>query len=140
MSQEALARRLRVLRAEHGLTLRQVAQLSGVDKVTLLEAEHGRRKPYSTTLAKIAKVYGIPTTELLNLGESAETVGVGKDKDPQSGQVEITKEGGVIRATVTDTSGVTDEVRTKLHTILEAVAAHEMTVEEALPRVVELVA
>jgi transcriptional regulator with XRE-family HTH domain len=61
----SLATRLRVLRAERGLTIRQVAEKSGVDKVTISRIERGERHPYDTTLAKLARAYGVPVEELL---------------------------------------------------------------------------
>jgi len=69
VSHESLARKLRVLRAERGWTLREVFEKSGVDKVTLSFAERGLRKPYSTTLAKLAEVYDVSLKELLDAAD-----------------------------------------------------------------------
>jgi transcriptional regulator with XRE-family HTH domain len=73
--QDTLARKLRVLRAERGLTLREAEQLTGVDKDTLSKIERGLRHPYDVTLSKLAKGYGVPVEELLEepvpLGEFA---------------------------------------------------------------------
>jgi transcriptional regulator with XRE-family HTH domain len=63
--QGTLARKLRVLRAEHGLTLREAEELTGVDKDTLSKIERGLRRPYDVTLSKLAKGYGVPVEELL---------------------------------------------------------------------------
>jgi transcriptional regulator with XRE-family HTH domain len=75
--QSTLARRLRVLRAERGLTLREAEQLTGVDKDTLSKIERGLRHPYDVTLSKLAKGYGVPVEELLEepvpLAEASET-------------------------------------------------------------------
>jgi transcriptional regulator with XRE-family HTH domain len=57
--------RLRVLRAERGLSLRQVEAATGVAKETLSEVERGVRHPYDTTLAKLAKCYDVPLEDLL---------------------------------------------------------------------------
>lgn len=65
--QGSLARRLRVLRAEQGLTLRQAADRVHVRPATLSDIEHGRSQPHDVTLAKIAKGYGVPVEELLAL-------------------------------------------------------------------------
>jgi transcriptional regulator with XRE-family HTH domain len=65
----SLPTKLRVLRAERGLTLRDAERLTGVDKDTLSKIERGRRDPQDITLAKIAKGYGVPVEELL--GEPA---------------------------------------------------------------------
>jgi transcriptional regulator with XRE-family HTH domain len=63
--QDTLARKLRVLRAERGLTLREAEELTGVDKDTLSKIERGLRHPYDVTLSKLAKGYGVPVEELL---------------------------------------------------------------------------
>src|SRR5215203_6620825 len=62
---ESLATKLRVLRAERGLTVRQVAELSGVAKETISQIERGERHPYDRTLAKLAHAYDVPVEELL---------------------------------------------------------------------------
>src|SRR5919112_2825291 len=61
----SLSTKLRVLRVERGLTLRDAEQLTGVDKDTLSKIERGRRHPHDVTLAKIADGYGVPVEELL---------------------------------------------------------------------------
>jgi transcriptional regulator with XRE-family HTH domain len=58
MVQGSLAHKLRVLRAERGLTLREAASLTGVAKETISDIERGLRHPHDPTLAKIAKGYG----------------------------------------------------------------------------------
>lgn len=62
-----LARRLRVLRAERGLTLTSAAERIGIERKTLSDLEHGKRHPYEPTLAKIARGYGIGVEELIDL-------------------------------------------------------------------------
>jgi transcriptional regulator with XRE-family HTH domain len=64
MMQGSLAARLRVLRAERGLTLREAASLTGVAKETISDIERGLRHPHDPTVAKIAKGYGVPVEEL----------------------------------------------------------------------------
>ena len=61
----SLPTRLRVLRAERGLTLRDAEHQTGVDKDTLSKIERGVRHPHDVTLAKIAKGYGVPVEDLL---------------------------------------------------------------------------
>jgi transcriptional regulator with XRE-family HTH domain len=61
----SLPTRLRVLRAERGLTLRDAEHETGVDKDTLSKIERGLRHPHDVTLAKIAKGYGVPVEDLL---------------------------------------------------------------------------
>jgi transcriptional regulator with XRE-family HTH domain len=65
LMQGSLATKLRVMRAERGLTLRQAAPRLGVRPGTLSELERGARHPHDLTLAKIAKGYGVPVEELL---------------------------------------------------------------------------
>jgi transcriptional regulator with XRE-family HTH domain len=65
MVQGSLAHKLRVLRAERGLTLREAASLTGVAKETISDIERSLRHPHDPTIAKIAKGYGVPVDELL---------------------------------------------------------------------------
>ena len=65
MMQESLARKLRVLRAERGITLQEAEELTGVTRETLGALEHGQRGAYTNTLQKIADGYGITVGELL---------------------------------------------------------------------------
>jgi transcriptional regulator with XRE-family HTH domain len=63
--QGSLARKLRVLRAERGLTLRQAAEQAGVRPGTLSELERGLHRPHDITLSRVAKGYGVPVEDLL---------------------------------------------------------------------------
>jgi transcriptional regulator with XRE-family HTH domain len=65
MMQGSLPTRLRVLRAERGLTLREAAALTDVRPGTLSDLERGVRHPHDVTLSRIAKGYGVPVEELL---------------------------------------------------------------------------
>jgi transcriptional regulator with XRE-family HTH domain len=65
MKQTSLGRKLRVLRAERGLTLREASSLTGVTKETISGLERGIRHPHDVTLAKLADGYGVPVEELL---------------------------------------------------------------------------
>jgi transcriptional regulator with XRE-family HTH domain len=65
MMQTSLGRKMRLLRAKRGLTLRSAADLCGVTKETLSALERGTREPHDPTLAKIAKGYGVPVEELI---------------------------------------------------------------------------
>jgi transcriptional regulator with XRE-family HTH domain len=65
MMQESLAERLRVLRAQRGMTLLEAAAKTGVGRDTLSDLERGRRHPVMPTLAKIARGYGVPVEDLL---------------------------------------------------------------------------
>src|SRR5215208_3676863 len=69
MMQGSLAMRLRVLRAERGLSLTEAAERAGIQRQTLALLERGERHPHNPTLAKIAKGYGVPVEELLRREE-----------------------------------------------------------------------
>jgi transcriptional regulator with XRE-family HTH domain len=87
MMQGSLAMRLRVLRAERGLSLTEAAERAGIQRQTLALLERGERHPHDPTLAKIAKGYGVPVDELLE-----EPVPAGKAEAPpeQAGQNALT--------------------------------------------------
>src|SRR5215210_5616804 len=74
MMQGSLAMRLRVLRAERGLSLTEAAERAGIQRQTLALLERGERHPHDP---KIAKGYGVPVDELLEepvpLAEVSET-------------------------------------------------------------------
>jgi transcriptional regulator with XRE-family HTH domain len=55
---------LRHIRAERGLTLRDLAQASGVSKDTISEIERGVRKPHPTTVGKLAKALEVEVADL----------------------------------------------------------------------------
>ena len=83
MPQAMLARKLRVLRAERGLSLRKASELTGVDIHTISDTEKGKHMPWDHTLAKLAKGYGVPIDDLLD--EPALTGAPGKDEAPDTG-------------------------------------------------------
>jgi transcriptional regulator with XRE-family HTH domain len=82
--QGSLPTRLRVLRAERGLTLREAAALTDVRPGTLSELERGVRHPHDVTLSRIAKGYGVPVEELLE-----EPALAGKAEAPEAGQARV---------------------------------------------------
>jgi len=60
-----LAMKLRVLRARKALTLRQVEEMTGVEKHTISNAERGISVPYDNTLRKLADAYDVDVSELM---------------------------------------------------------------------------
>jgi transcriptional regulator with XRE-family HTH domain len=74
-----LATKLRVLRAERGLSLQDAEKLTGVTRETLGDLERGRRRPYAQTLAKIAHGYGVGLEELLEEQEEEGKAGAPQD-------------------------------------------------------------
>jgi transcriptional regulator with XRE-family HTH domain len=83
MIQRSLAMRLRVLRAERGLSLTEAAERAGIQRQTLALLERGERHPHDPTLAKIAKGYGVPIEDLLE--EPALAGAPGKAEAPDTG-------------------------------------------------------
>jgi transcriptional regulator with XRE-family HTH domain len=68
--QGSLAIKLRVLRAERGLTIEEAAEKAKVMPDTISDAERGKRHPYLPTLRKIAEGYGVPVEVLLEAEEA----------------------------------------------------------------------
>jgi transcriptional regulator with XRE-family HTH domain len=60
-----IAVKLRVLREERGLTLKEAAELAGVSHFTLIYLESSKRPPYMPTVTKIARAYGVTIEELV---------------------------------------------------------------------------
>jgi transcriptional regulator with XRE-family HTH domain len=78
LMQESLGHRLRLMRVERGLSLREAARRAGVVKETISDIERGHTHPYDVTLAKLAKAYEVPVEELLEpvpLGEAPREAG-----------------------------------------------------------------
>jgi transcriptional regulator with XRE-family HTH domain len=65
MVQISLGRKLRLLRVERQMSLRQAAAKAGVVKETISDIERGLTHPQDVTLAKLARAYGVPVEELL---------------------------------------------------------------------------
>lgn len=72
MTTTSLGHKLRVLRAERGLTLREAAALTGVAKETISDIERGHRRPRDITLGRIAAAYDANVGDLLE--EQPETL------------------------------------------------------------------
>jgi transcriptional regulator with XRE-family HTH domain len=82
---QELANRLRLLRVANELSIRTAAQRAGIRPATLGDIEHGRSRPQDTTLAKLARVYGVDIEELLP-EESAQGVPL-VSRDPPTERV-----------------------------------------------------
>ncbi len=80
-----LATRLRRVRLERGLTLRQAAQRTGVTKETLSDLERARRQPHPPTLQKIAEGYNVEIRDLLGPIVDEEPALAGKAEAPEAG-------------------------------------------------------
>ena len=65
--QGSLPRKLRLLRAERGLTLAQAASGIGITRESLSLLERGKRRMRTPTLHKTAEFYGVSVEELMDL-------------------------------------------------------------------------
>ena len=61
--------RLRALRERRALTQRELADLAGVSRATLISLEAGRENPYPTTVRKLAKALGVAPDALMEPAE-----------------------------------------------------------------------
>jgi predicted transcriptional regulator len=61
--------RLKQLREEKVLTMRQVAELSGVSRDTVYRLEHGLTGGRQSSIKALARVYGVAPQELLANGK-----------------------------------------------------------------------
>ncbi|MBX2856645.1 MAG: XRE family transcriptional regulator [Rhodobacteraceae bacterium] len=65
LSDLALAERLTVLRQESGLTLEEVAAVSGVSRATLSRIERGQTSPTAHVLGRLCACYRVTMSEML---------------------------------------------------------------------------
>jgi transcriptional regulator with XRE-family HTH domain len=132
MMQGSLAMRLRVLRAERGLSLTEAAERAGIQRQTLALLERGERHPHDPTLAKIAKGYGVPIEDLLEEPALAGTPGKAEapDTGPQKSRAGSAAEGHLtIHRTMEDIEeNLTPE---QVREILAGILDGRITVEAA---------
>ena len=69
-----VGKRLRELRAEHGHSLRRLADLSGLNVNTLSLIENGRTSPSVSTLQQVARALQVPISAFFETDEAAQTV------------------------------------------------------------------
>ena len=65
---EVNVERLRALRIEHVLTLRELAQAAGVSKDTIWRLENGHSEAHPSTIRKLARTLGVQPKELVKTG------------------------------------------------------------------------
>ena len=65
---EVNVERLRTLRTEHVLTLRELAEAAGVSKDTIWRLENGHSEAHPSTIRKLAKTLGVQPKELVKTG------------------------------------------------------------------------
>lgn len=68
-SLDAVGPRLKRLRAQRGITLTQLAQITGISKSTLSRLENGGRRPSLELLLPLAHAYRVPLDELVGAPE-----------------------------------------------------------------------
>ena len=73
--------RIRIIREEQKLLLRQVAPLLDMDTALLSKIERGERQAKKETVLKIAKILKIKSDELLTLWLADQIYDVVKDED-----------------------------------------------------------
>ena len=130
MTHSSLPARLRVLRAREGLTLIDAAEKLGIGRDTLSSIERGHQHPTFPTLKRLAEGYGVPVEDLLEEPEPASAALPKASAPPETGPI--------IRHVRTphDSIEVSDEVdvRVEVKRILHLVAAGEMSVDDAYPK------
>jgi DNA-binding XRE family transcriptional regulator len=62
----AFGRRLRALRAKHGVSQDELARLTDVHSTAIGRLERGKREPRLTTILKLARGLGVKPGELLD--------------------------------------------------------------------------
>jgi transcriptional regulator with XRE-family HTH domain len=139
--------RLREWREAMGETQATLSERSGVAEHTISRIEHGASlRP--TTARKLADALGVAVTDLME-NPPALTGAFPKGVAPTegAGHIIVSDEAGadgpqerrMIRAKVTDSAGITDTVTVtvsvrELQTVIEAVAAREMSIDQAMER------
>jgi DNA-binding XRE family transcriptional regulator len=66
--------RLRMLRAGAGLSIRVLAEMSGLNVNTLSLIENGKTSPSVSTLQQLAGALGVPVTEFFEMTQGSKTV------------------------------------------------------------------
>ena len=67
---EVNVERLKVLRSEHVLTLRELAEKAGVSKDTIWRLENGHSEAHPSTIRKLARALGVQPKELVRTGRA----------------------------------------------------------------------
>jgi transcriptional regulator with XRE-family HTH domain len=68
LDMEVNVERLKTLRSEHVLTLRELADEAGVSKDTIWRLENGRSAAHPSTIRKLARALGVQPKELVRTG------------------------------------------------------------------------
>ncbi len=92
MSTESIGEKLRRLREEAGMPLRKVSALLDVDVAILSKMERGERPLTKEAVAKLAKIYGHDTEELLVLYLSQKIMAQVADEDLALKAIQVAEE------------------------------------------------
>lgn len=76
---DALARNLRRLRAERGLTLDELAKRAGISRSMLIQVEQKRVNPTLATLVRLAQALDVGLAELVELGSQRRVRVISRD-------------------------------------------------------------
>ncbi|MEH0071159.1 helix-turn-helix transcriptional regulator [Pannonibacter sp. Pt2-lr] len=79
---QQIALRLRQLRQEKGLSLDQLAALSGVSRATLSRLENAEVSPTTAVLAKLCTAHGLTLSRLMQMAEEAFPAVVRREAQP----------------------------------------------------------
>jgi len=90
VSSGRLGGRVRELRRRRGLTLEELAELSGVSRAMISKLERGEKNPTLVVAAKLAEGLGVTLSQLAGMEERREIVVVPKERrmvmrDPETG-------------------------------------------------------
>jgi transcriptional regulator with XRE-family HTH domain len=64
---EVNVKKLKALRNEHVLTLRELAEEAGVSKDTIWRLENGHSEAHPSTIRKLARAFGVLPKELVRM-------------------------------------------------------------------------
>ena len=90
VSSGRLGERVRELRRRRGLTLEELAELSGVSRAMISKLERGEKNPTLVVAARLAEGLGVTLSRLAGMEEQHEVIVVPKEKrmvmsDPETG-------------------------------------------------------
>jgi transcriptional regulator with XRE-family HTH domain len=141
---------VRRLRNERGLSQRRLAAEAGIDQVTLVHIETGKTSPKVETLEKLAKALGVQVGEFFPLAQPPLPFGPQHVKGPDEDEWGLDSErpssepprpgGQAHRRNLRDSVEVRDAVTTQIETIVRALDRREITADEAVAKLQELMA
>ncbi len=58
--------KLKTIRKQSGLKVKEIAEKMGVSRLTLWNYENGKRKPTFETIVKLSKIYGVSVSDFVS--------------------------------------------------------------------------